>query len=52
MSRSLTRKEFIKLSAGTAAFVNSGGISLLASQENSPRIRLGGPKYTKYKGHE
>jgi len=49
MSRPLTRKEFIRLSAGTAAFVSSGGFSLLASQANSPKIRLGGPLFTKYK---
>lgn len=49
MSRSFTRKEFIRLSAGTAAFVTSGGFSLLASQVNTPKIRLGGPLFTKYK---
>ena len=49
MSRSLTRKEFIRLSAGTAAFVTSGGFPSLASQVNSPKIRLGGPLFTKYK---
>jgi sugar phosphate isomerase/epimerase len=49
MSRSLTRKEFIRLSAGTAAFVASGGFSLSAAQVNSPKVRLGGPLFTKYK---
>jgi len=49
MSRSLTRIEFIRLSAGTAAFVASGGFSLLAAQVNGPKVRLGGPLFTKYK---
>ena len=48
MSRSITRKEFIRLSAGTAALATSGGLSLLAAQVNSPKVRLGGPLFTKY----
>jgi len=48
MSRSITRKEFIRLSAGTAALATSGRLSLLAAQVNSPKVRLGGPLFTKY----
>jgi len=49
--RSLTRKDFIKLSAGAASFIAAGRIQLFSSQgKDITNIRLGGPVLQKYQG--
>jgi sugar phosphate isomerase/epimerase len=45
----LTRKNFIKLSAGAAAFLASGSLPLFGGLGKEDRtLRLGGPLFTKY----
>lgn len=49
MSGSLTRKEFIRMSAGAAAIAASGILPLLGKANGRSRsVRLGGPLFKKY----
>jgi sugar phosphate isomerase/epimerase len=50
MSGRITRKEFIRMSAGAAAMASSGHLHLFGGNgKESVTVRLGGPLFTKYK---
>ena len=50
MSGALTRKEFIRMSAGAAAIAASGRMHLFGGHaKGSPAVRLGGPLFRKSK---
>jgi len=53
MSRSLSRRQFTKLTAGTAIFVTYNPVAIMKNHRNdSNTIRLGGPLFTKFNNHD